>query len=60
MGNPIQYHNTDNPSKMGGVSHNCGGVCHNNLSLRNPPGSFTMGKPLWYDPRGVPQRGEGV
>ena len=33
MGNPIQYRNTDNPSQIGGVSHNKGGVCHNNLSL---------------------------
>ena len=34
MENPIQYRNTDNPSQMGGFSHNKGeGVCHNNLSL---------------------------
>ena len=25
MGNPIQYRNTDNPSQIGGVSHNKGG-----------------------------------
>ena len=33
MGNPIQYRNTNNPSQIGGVSHNKGGF-HNNLSLR--------------------------
>ena len=32
MGNPIQYHNTNNPSQMGGLPQQ-GGVCHNNLSL---------------------------
>ena len=33
MGNPIQYRNTNNPSQIGGVSHNKGGANHNNLSL---------------------------
>ena len=34
MENPIQYHNTDNPSQMGGgVSHNKGGLIIMHLSL---------------------------
>ena len=33
MGNPMQYRNTDNPSQMGGVSHNKGGLIIMHLSL---------------------------
>ena len=36
MGNPIQYHNTDNPSEMGGLA-TTRGVCHNNLSFSLTP-----------------------
>ena len=33
MENPIQYRNTDNPSQMGGGSHNKGGLIITHLSL---------------------------
>ena len=43
MGNPIQYHNTDNPSQMGGVSHNKGGFSQQPIILINPPGLIKTG-----------------
>ena len=33
MENTIQYRNTDNPSQMGSVSHNKGGLIITHLSL---------------------------
>ena len=58
MGNPIQYHNTDNPSQMGeGLATTVGGFVTTTYHCENPPGSFTTGKPLWYAPLGLPQGG---
>ena len=48
MGNPIQYHNTDNPSQIQGwVSHNKG------------EGFVKWPSSLWYAPQGVPGGGGG-
>ena len=42
MENPIQYCNTDNPSQMGGVSHNRG-VNHNAfIVMISPPLGHTI------------------
>ena len=42
MGNPIQYHNTDNPSQIQGwVSHNKGGVHKTAFTVMvHPPGAY--------------------
>ena len=37
MENPIQYCNTDNPTQMGGVSHNKGGLSLQPIVMINPP-----------------------
>ena len=59
MENPIQYLNTDHPSQMGGgFATTVGGLSQQPISVKNPPGVFTMGKPLWYAPWSIPQRGE--
>ena len=63
MENPIQYCNTDNQSQMGGgVSHNKGGICHNNLSLwlTLPPWANQNRKAIVVCPQGIPQWGEGL
>ena len=53
MGNPIQYRNTDNPSQIGGVSHNKGGLIIMHLSLwLAPPGRTTTINALWLTPPG--------
>ena len=53
MENPIQYHNTDNPSQRG-VSHNKGGgLSQEPIVIISPQGLIITGKPLWYAPRGL-------
>ena len=58
MGNPIQYCNTDNPSQMGGggLATTKGCLSQQPIVFINPSGLIKTGKPLWYAPRGVPQR----
>ena len=51
MGNPIQYCNTNNPSKMGGLPQQWG-VVTTTYHCEIPLGSFTTGKQLWYAPPG--------
>ena len=53
MENPIQYHNTDNPSQMGGVSHNKGGVNHNAFFVMiSPPRAYHNDKCVMINPPG--------
>ena len=55
MGNPIQYHNTDNPSqiifKCGGLpQQGGGGLSQQPIIVIKTLWSLTMGKLLWYAP----------
>ena len=53
MGNPIQYHNTDNPSQIEGwVSHNKGGF--RKTASVHPGGLIITPLSLWYTPRAYP------
>ena len=57
MGNPIQYHNTNNPSQIGGgVCHNSGGFVATTYHSE-PPQVFHNGKTVVVcPPRGIAQR----
>ena len=66
MGNPIQYHNTDNPSqiifKCGGLPQQGGGVVTTTYHCDKNPVVFDNGKAIVVcppppPPRAVPQRG---
>ena len=58
MGNPIQYHNTDNPSQIGGVSHNKRGANHNAFILMiSPPGAYHNDKCVMINPPGAYHNG---
>ena len=59
MENPIQYHNTNNPSQMvgRGVATTRGG-CHNNLSVRlAPPQAYHNNKCVMINPPGAYHNG---
>ena len=58
MGNPIQYRNTDNPSQIGGVSHNKGGANHNAfIVMISPPGAYHNDKCVMINPPGAYHNG---
>ena len=59
MGNPIQYHNTDNPSQMGGGYHNSWeGLLQQSIVVKTPPGVFPNGKAIVVcPPWGIPKWG---
>ena len=59
MGNLIQYHNTNNPSQMGGICHNSReGFVTTTYCCENPPRVFHNGKAIVvHPPRAYQNRG---